>query len=230
MNKFAFIILYFISIFFSFQASAITVTSGNWLVDKSREVNVGDFNYLYSLEKVHFKGHFLELEDGSVWQIEELSSESKSFYANQTEPVEVKFVEELVEEWQPGEQLIFHKIFDREYLLAYNVNRNLLINVTPLLPPSKESALRIANIDQKLHLLTLSDGSVWEFYHLCPCRKWQAGNPIIVAKNTPLPWGLFSDDTHLLINLHPCECDATVQHIHPNRLGVKQVSGPQVAD
>lgn len=206
----------------SVQAKTVEINSGNWIFDKYRRLVVDDFDYLYSLQATHLRGRFIELNDGSIWQVEEQGRETKAFYESREEPIEISFMENLVNAWQPGEKLIFHKVFNGENLLVYNLDRDLLIDVAPFLPPYSENSLIIAAIDFNQHLLTLSDGSVWEFNHLCRCKKWKVGNPILVVKNTA--WNFWPEKTHVLVNLIPCECEATVEHIHPNHLEVNHAN------
>jgi hypothetical protein len=191
--------------------------TGHWFVDQKRTVALDEFDYVYKLKSPLLRGHFIELDDGSIWQIEEQSPDTKAFYTSH--PQITRYNEDIVTLWQAGERLIFHKVVDRESLLIYNLDRDLLFDVAPFLPPSSEDTyLAIAEMDFIKRLLTLTDGTVWNFDALCKCNNWKTGDPIVVAKNTP--WR--ADHTHILINLYPCECGSTVAHIHPNRLGVKR--------
>jgi hypothetical protein len=155
----------------------------------------------------------IELQDGSLWQVEEMTPESKSFFAQRNPEVDFKFVEELVENWQPDDNLIFHKLVERESLLIYNMDRDMLIDAVPLLPPL-EPMLKIEMIDWGSRQIILNDHSIWSFTRLCKCKNWKKDDPILVAKNTP--WG--SGISYVLINLSPCICDSKVEHIHPSRL------------
>lgn len=198
-------------------AEPIELKTGHWPIDTSRMVELDTFDYAYDLKQLHARGMILELYDGSLWQVEEISAETISFYAQRKEHLDFEFIEDLVAEWQVNERLIFHKVSDRESLLVYNIDRDMLINVTPLLPPT-DPFLVIEEVDRTNKKIRLSDQSIWDFIHLCACKKWSAGNPVIMVKNTP--WR--ADHTHMIINLTPCICDSKVEHIHPNRLGVKR--------
>jgi hypothetical protein len=197
------------------DARFVTLDTGNWTIDTSRTVEIDQFDYLYTVKAIHLGGYYLELEDGSLWRVEELSPEAKSFYTNSHPSKEGIFVENIVASWEPGEQLIFHKVIDRETILIYNIDRDQLFDFVPLSPPKYDS-ITLTWIDLWDKVVGLSDGSMW---NLCQCKNWKEGDPILVAKDTP--WT--GTNTHILINLKYCDCYATSGHIHPNRVGVHRL-------
>lgn len=225
MKRFFFnISLSLVACFSSLQATTISLETGRRFFDKSRAVVLDEFDYIYTLNSTHLGGYFIELEDGSVWSVEEMESEAKSFYKDKGISIDHVFVEDLVLSWEPGEHLIFHKLVDRETLLVYNIERDQLLDFAPVSPP-KYSSLIITSIDLNAHLIILSDGSQWTAT-LCPCQQWKINDPILVAKDHSfLGQSLFKDraNTHILVNLKYCECEATKGHIHPNRIGVKRI-------
>ncbi len=199
-------------------SKTVDLKTGHWIIDRYRTVDLDKFDYRYAFKKAHLRGTFFELEDGSLWELCEVGPETKSFYATRQPKVEFDFVEEIVDQWQQGDELIFHKVADRDSLLIYNVTRDQLFDVEPFLP-SLEPKLSIANIDKGAKQIVLSDNSIWQIECFCECKNWKVGDPMAVAKDTP--WR--STNTHILINLCTCECDSTVEHIHPQRIGVVRV-------
>jgi hypothetical protein len=202
------------------EAKTVEVETGHWIIDSSRFVNIDIFDYFYELKHTHLNGRYIELMDGSIWEIEPLGPESSSFYRHYKDVYEIGYIEELVDLWQPGELLIFHKITDKyidhkDGFLVYNVNRDLLVDVTVLSPPIYYS-LSISEIDTVNKLILLSDSSVWQYNDWDKAGIWYPGDAIVVAKDTP--W--ISHHTHVLVNLEYCDCDATVGHIHRNRISV----------
>lgn len=195
------------------EAKSVTLETGKWILDRSRTVEIDQFDYIYTVKSIQLGGYYIELEDGSVWRVEELGPEAASFY-RLYQNTKIDFVENIVADWQPGERLIFHKVIDRESLLIYNLDRDQLFDVTPLSPP-KENYLKLESIDFSVGIIKLSDGSSWKG-KICSCKGWKSGNPILVVKNTP--WDQYN--THMLVNLKYCECTATSGHIHPDRCGV----------
>ena len=195
-------------------SKTIDLNTGHWIIDRYRTVDLDKFDYRYELKKAHLRGTYFETEDGILWELCEVGPETKSFYATREPKVEFDFVEEVVEKWEQGDVLIFHKVADRDSFLVYNVTRDHLFDVEPYLP-SLDSKLSVANIDIDAKKIVLSDNSIWIAEDFCGCKNWKVGDPIAVAKDTP--WR--SKNTHILVNLCTCECDATVEHIHPNRLG-----------
>lgn len=206
------------------NAMTVQLETGHWPIDRTRSVEIDDFDYIYVLKKVPLDGRFIELEDGSFWQIEQLGPESTSFYRNYKDVLEIGFIEELVDLWQPGEMLIFHKITDREInhrdgFLVYNIDRDLLVDVTSLSSPIYH-CLTVSEIDTENNLILLSDSSVWQYSQgdNCVVEAWYAGDPILMAKDTP--WR--SNHTHVLVNMDYCDCSTTMGHIHRNRVSVNR--------
>jgi hypothetical protein len=204
------------------NATTVQLETGHWPIDCARSVEIDDFDYIYELKNVPLDGRFIELKDGSLWQLESLGYESTSFYRQYKDVLEIGFIEELVDLWQPGELLIFHKITNREIdsrdvLLIYNLDRDLLIDVTSVSPP-KYHCLTISEIDTQNNLILLSDSSIWHYsqWDNGIVDTWFPGNPILVAKDTP--WR--SSHTHALVNLEYCDCASTLGHIHRNRVSV----------
>jgi hypothetical protein len=181
-------------------------------------VDLAHSQCISQLKTVHVRGMVIELEDGSLWEIEELGPETKSFYAPQGESLPFDFAEEWVVQWQPGEKLIFHKMSDREPLLIYNIDKNHLFDFSPFLPPI-EPSLYVVKFDEINKVVVLSDHSVWGFNNFSGSQEWSFGDPIVVAKNSVLD----STSSYVLLNLCACFCDATVEHIHPNRLDVNRI-------
>src|SRR5262245_52347601 len=115
-------------------SKTLDLKTGHWFLDRSREVHMDQFDYKYHLKKSHLRGTFIELEDGSLWQLCEVSPETKSFYATREPKLEFDFVEEIVDQWNQHDELIFHKVANRDSLLVYNVTRDQLFDVEPFLP------------------------------------------------------------------------------------------------
>lgn len=205
------------------NATTVQVETGHWPIDSTRWLDIDQFDYIYEIRNTPLEGRFIELEDGSYWQIEPLGYESSSFYRNYKDVLEIGFIEELVDLWQPGEMLIFHKITDKEIngrdrFLVYNLDRDLLVDVTPLAPP-KYYCLTLSEIDTENKLIFLSDSSVWLYNNWDKAGTWYPGDPILVAKDTP--W--ISEHTHVLVNMEFCNCSGTVGHIHRNRISVNKI-------
>jgi hypothetical protein len=205
------------------DAKNVEIETGHWLIDRSRFVEIDNFDYFYQLNQTHLNGRYIELMDGSIWEIEPLGPESTSFYRHYKNVYEVGYIEELVDLWQPGELLIFHKIADKyidhkDGFLVYNVDRDLLVDVTVLSPPIYCS-LTVSEIDTVNQLILLSDSSVWQYNNWDKAGIWYPGDSILVAKDTP--WR--SDHTHVLINMEYCDCEATMGHIHRNRISVNRM-------
>lgn len=206
-------------------SKSVELKTGRWVIDTKRTVVLDEFDYVYILGQVRLRGMIVELLDGTMWEVQPLGPETTSFYALRDPSLKFDFVEDVVRKWKPGERLIFHKVAnkqqseeDREQVMVYNIDRDQLFDIAAFLPP-EEPSLTILGIDEEQNNIILSDGSTWNFDKLCTCQAWRKGNPILIAKNTP--WR--SNHTHLLINLSICDCDSTVEHIHPNRLGVRRV-------
>ena len=72
--------------------------------------DLADFDYSYTINQMHLRGMFIELTDGTLWEVAEMGPESKIFFANREVPLEFDYVEDLTVNWQPGESLIFHKL------------------------------------------------------------------------------------------------------------------------
>lgn len=177
--------------------------------------DLADFDYSYTINQMHLRGMFIELTDGTLWEVAEMGPESKIFFANREVPLEFDYVEDLTVNWQPGESLIFHKLSYSDAVLVYNVDRDQLFNVTPFLPPLQASTA-IAFLDPINQIIGLNDNSLWQYSQMTPSQEWFQDQPVVVAKSSP--WnGL---NTHVLINLCTCFCDSTVEHIHPNQIGV----------
>ena len=140
-------------------SKTVDLKTGHWIIDRYRTVDLDKFDYRYAFKKSHLRGTFFELEDGSLWELCEVGPETKSFYATRQPKVEFDFVEEIVDHWQQGDELIFHKVADRDSLLVYNVTRDQLFDVEPFLP-SLEPKLSIANIDKGAKQIVLSDNSI----------------------------------------------------------------------
>ncbi len=208
---------------FLLDARTVELKTGHWPIDSIRTIDIDNFEYIYELQYVPLAGRFIELEDGSVWKIEPLGPESTSFYKEYKDVLEVGFIEELVDLWQPGERLIFHKITDREIhesdeFLVYNLDRDLLVDVTILSPPIYY-CLTLSEVDEDNQLIVLSDSSIWHYDNWDKASDhWFCGDPILVAKDNP--WR--SDHTHVLVNLQYCNCSTTLGHIHRNRVSVTQ--------
>lgn len=175
----------------------------------------------YKVKKIHVRGMCFELEDGSLWEVQPLGPQSRSFF-EQKQHFKFDFVEDLVKKWEPGDQLtFFQRRADVEELMVYNATRDQLIDVTPFLPPVDPS-LTLQSIDHEAKSVVLSDGSKWEFKTFDSEYQWEAGDPILIAK--PSPW-TNRNAPYVLINLCACRCDSTVEHIHPNRLATYPVKG-----
>lgn len=215
-----------ISIFFVLFAALVTSLHADVVVEISNDgrqhtVVLDQFDYSYSFSQSFLRGHFFQLTDGSVWEIHELGMESKAFYALRNPAIAVDYVEDFITQWQPGDTLVFHKAIKGEHLLVYNVEQDMLFDVMPFLPPmSDDEYLSVVSIDRDMGEIILSDQSIWEFDTLCKCKNWVEGDPIVVAKNTLS----LNGNTHLLVNLKPCRCDATVRHIHANWVEVGRAS------
>lgn len=210
---------------------SVEVKTGRHFIDTKRTVVLDQFDYIYQIGKIHCRGMIIELVDGTQWKVEPIGQESSSFYKQRKPPLAFDFVENAVQDWLPGERLIFHKVTnkyttqlldkmnlieDHEHILVYNLDRDQLFDVSSFLPPL-DPLLTLSFIDRGQKLITLSDGSTWRFDHSIDCPlSWDKGDPIMVAKNTP--WR--KKHTHLLLNIGVCKCDSTVEHIHPNRIGV----------
>lgn len=212
------VLLFAIACLHQIEARSVTLETGSRFIDTYRTVDIDHFDYIYSIKSIHLGGYFVELEDGSVWRVEELGPETKSFYKATAFPIEEQYVENLVANWQPGERLIFHKVIDRETILIYNIDRDQLFDFVPFSPPKYET-INVASIDLWNKTLSLTNGTSWKFTSLCSCKKWKVGDPVLIAKDTP--WSKIN--THILINLKYCECEATSGHIHPNRVGVHRI-------
>lgn len=166
----------------------------------------------YKVKKIHARGMLFELEDGSMWQVQPLGPESRSFHEQKNGGIHFHFVEDLVKKWKKGDRVaFFQRQEDLEELMIYNATKDELIDATPFLSPHK-SALKLVTLKKKE--LSLDDGSKWKFNAFSPKYEWEAGDQILIAK--PSPWEQ-SSAPYLLINLCACRCDATVRHIHPNR-------------
>ncbi len=130
-----------------------------------------------------------------------------------------QFATEFIQEWKPGETLIFHCYTAKEPLLVYNVERNQLMDFKPLLP-ALQPTLTVSSLHLEDNSVTLSDGSIWLAY---PTDKdnpaWKIGDPVLVAKAYA-----GESDTHVLINMSPCVCESTVEHIHPNRMNAVRLT------
>jgi|GEM_PF-5424465 len=167
----------------------------------------------YKLGKILLNGKCIELVDGSVWEIQPLGPQARSFY-EQKKKFKFSFVEDLVKDWQPGDGLtFFQRRDDVEELMVYNSTRDQLIDVTPFMQPT-EPAATLSSIDPATGTILLSNGTKWEFKKFASIYEWEAGDPILVAK--PSPWSK-QTAPYILINTCACRCDATSRHIHPNR-------------
>jgi|688.fasta_scaffold16465_2 hypothetical protein len=215
---------FFCVLFWSLCASAIakpiTLRTGHLFIDRKREVELDNFDYVYSIKKIHGRGKIIELYDGSQWKVEPLGPESESYYLQRPELAGFEFVEDLTKKWKPDEQLIFHKISNRESLLIYHLERQLLLDVTPFLSPISPH-LTVTDIDLEKKLIVLSDQSVWTSPFLYPgTLDWEIADPVLIAKNTP--WR--GSNTHILVNLSLSQANITVEQIPINRLGVNRVN------
>ncbi len=156
----------------------------------------------------------IELEDGTFWLLKEASDETKNYNLLVYEGPPYQFATEFVKESKSGETLIFHCYTAQEALLVYNVERNQLIDFEPLLPAIKPT-LTVSSLYLEEDSVTLSDGSTWLAYSSDKnAPEWNVGDPILIAKAYPDVKGY----TDVLINMLPCVCESTVEHIHPNRM------------
>lgn len=178
-------------------------------------INLYEFDYVYEISEVRERGMIIELSDGSVWCVAEMSPETTEFYDQLDSDFSFRFVENVVSSWSSGDVIVMYRFSDSEPLIMFNADREQLFDVTPFLPPI-ESPLAIKSINAEFNSVTLTDGSVWHYDRFAADQDWEAGDSIVVARNAP--W--IADYTHVLINVCACRCDATVEHIHPNRLSV----------
>ena len=217
MRSLVFILLLIISS--SASAKTVKLNTGHCFIDTYRLVELDQFDYVYSLKKGCAKGKIIELNDGSLWQVEPQGAESSSFYSQLFRPLKFESVDEITRHWKRGELLIFHKITNTSSYLVYNIDRELVVDVTPYSPPT-QAAYAIASIDYEQKTIALSDRSVWIFDLLFPSDNWEIGDPILIAKDTP--WR--GNNTHILVNLSPFLNQAGVEYIPTNRLGVQHAN------
>ena len=123
-------------------AQAITLKTGNWVFDRYRSVDLEHFDYSYCIYSLDYTEGYLELEDGSIWQIANMTDESKSFY--EQKGVAIQALDAFLF-WQVQDVLIFHKLTNRSSMLVYNASRDQLLDVIPISGP-KYPQLQIASI------------------------------------------------------------------------------------
>jgi len=202
------------------EAKTLSLETGRWVIDRYRNVELDQFDYTYSIAGTDNESGTLQLTDGSLWQVSPMKNETVSFY-KQSKPLLTDIDEHSVFElWQPEDTLIFHKVVNRNTVLAYNVTKDLLLDVLPISGPTEANALRISSVSntndvsytyqwnnrtqsfqQYQHnkwrtVIVLNDGSVWEGGSSTPLVSWIVGDPIHVCKNTP--W--WSSNTHIFMN------------------------------
>ena len=177
-------------------------------------VSFDNFNFNHQLHAVHVRGMVIELEDGTLWIQKDASEETKNYNLLVYGKRPYQFATEFIQEWKPGDTLIFHCYTDKEALLVYNVERSQLLDFKPLLP-ALQRTLAVSSLHLEDNSVTLSDGSTWLAYSVDKDKpEWEVGDPVLVAK----AYSGQEDYTHVLINMHPCVCESTVEHIHPNRM------------
>ncbi len=190
------------------EATIVELKTGRWILDRYRDVAIDEFDYSYAIHSVNPEELTFELGDGSQWKVEPLNYESQSFYYQRYPQLSNISQTALFADWQQGDVLIFHKIVDRDTLLAYNVTRDRLLDVlpqgAPLNPLITISSIVNTNDSTQTYRyspttgrsevyiknnwrvnIVLSDGSRWEGSIKKPLVNWVAGDAIHVAKDTP---------------------------------------------
>lgn len=224
------------------SAEIVPLYTGHWILDRYRNVEIDSFDYQYSIYSIdHMTGTF-ELADGSIWHVEPMLSETKSFYKHKGMKLRDPLHAKLFGSWQPEDVLIFHKVSNQNSVLVYNVNRDQLLDVWVVSGPKyqtlqissaqntsvvtdrykwDETAQRYIN-DPKTDwytVIVLNDGSVWQAKVSGPVLSWQPGDPIHVLKDTPY----WSNNTHILVNMKAKKTSAN-SCLGLTKLGVWQVS------
>ncbi len=100
--------------FQTLDAKTVSLYTGRWFIDRYRNVDVDQFDYLYQILNIDQGQGTLQLADGSIWRVEPMYDETSSFYAQQypfdaNTPVDAVFAA-----WQPGDVLIYHKVVNRD--------------------------------------------------------------------------------------------------------------------
>ncbi len=201
------------------SAKTVSLKTGRWIFDRYRNVDLDNFDYTYLISNVDHGQSTVTLQDGSMWVVTPMQAETVSFYQLKNPLVTPSSITPL-DYWESGDTLIFHKVVNRDSLLAYNLTKDLLLDMVPVSSPTNP-LLTIASITntnevsyyynynnktQSLQqyqdnewrtVIVLSDGSVWEGdpgNHALV--SWIVGDPILVSKDTP--W--WSSNTSILIN------------------------------
>ncbi|MBS0634502.1 MAG: hypothetical protein JSR37_03465 [Verrucomicrobia bacterium] len=229
--------------FFAFQLSATTLPlkTGRWIFDRYRNVTIDDFDYSYTIDSIDYANGRITLNDGSLWTVGDMEDETRSFYQQKNPQALSETSLYLLSQWQSGDILIFHKVVNRESLLAYNASTDMLLDFFPTGAPTNP-VLRIASItntnDTEYHytynsktqslqqyqtnnwrvVIVLTDGSRWEGKPGRPLLSWMEGDPIHVSKDTP--W--WSSNTHILMNCKTTNKGLFIPVASLCRVGVKQ--------
>lgn len=220
------------------DAKTLPLQTGRWVFDRYRDVELDTFDYPYLVQTMDTMQAMMQLQDGSVWQVVPMQDETRSFYTQINPMIEGTPASSIFLYWQPGDALIFHKVVNRDSLLVYNINRDLLLDMVPVSGPTAP-LLQIASItntneisytytynertesmQQYQHnnwrtVIMLTDGSLWEGDPGRPLVNWIVGDPILMTKNTP--W--WSSNTHIMINCKATR-DSSYSILSFRRLGV----------
>lgn len=130
--------------------------------------------YTHRLLQVYGAGHYLLLDDGSVWQVNNWE-EDQSIY--------------LTRGWQAADVLEFHTeggyfvMNGKTPFEIKNLSSGSKVNAWMDLPPPIETAHYIADIDPNGTHLILDDGSHWQmsWWQSWNARKWRVGDRIFLS-------------------------------------------------
>jgi hypothetical protein len=212
-------LVYFFSIT-ALEAKTVPLDTGNWIFDTYRNVKIDEFDYLYTIAEIDLLEKTITLEDGSLWSVHPLRAESKSFYYQKGIYALSSSHIDLLSSWEQNDVVIFHQLIDRNSILAYNLTKDMLLDVSPISAPTSP-LLTISHI-RKIYvghlgvcgaIIKLSDDSVWQANSADSQIYWFLHDPVQIVKNNPRK----GDFTHVLLLMKPTRTrsdkEPAIEHI-----------------
>lgn len=142
----------------------------------AQDIRIQRLAYLHRVLQVFGDGHYLMLDDGSVWQMLVWFDDPSVF---------------LVRSWKPGDIVEFHTdgghyiANDKTPFEIKNQSNGSIVQAWLDLPPSLEVARLIIDIDPKGRFLMLDDGSYWtmSWWQSFSSEQWNVGDRVFVSSD-----------------------------------------------
>lgn len=168
-------------------AKSLDASEEDLLIPRSNDLRAQRLAYTHKVLEVYGAGHYLLLEDGSVWQTMVWFDDPSV---------------QLARSWLPGDIIEFHTeggyfvINGKTPFEIKNQNNGSKISAWMELAPPLDSAHYIADMDPKGRHITLEDGSRWQmsWWQSWSSCKWVVGDRVFVSHD-------FKNNHYLLYNV-----------------------------